>query len=443
MAMTQTAGPAHASREPVEALGRLLFAGAGIVVALIFGFGGWAAATNIGGAVIASGTVVVDSNSKKVQHPTGGVVGEIKVKDGDVVREGDLLVRLDETVTRANLAVITKQLDQLAIRQARLRAERDNAVFDIPPSLLRRLDEPEVAEMVHDEGALFQNRKTSREGQKSQLKERVEQLREEVKGLVGQQKAKDKEIQLVKIELAGQTELWDKKLMALTKYTATQREAARLDGELGAIVSRIAQTRGKIVETDMQILQVDQELRTEVSKDLREVQGKESELVERKVAAEDQLKRIDIRAPQTGVVHQLAVHTVGGVISASDVMMVIVPGNDTLVIDARIAPQDIDHVKAARIAHIRFSAFNQRTTPEFDGVVQRVSADTTRDAGQNNIPYFVARITLPEAEMAKLGNLKLVPGMPAEVQIKTGDRTALSYFVKPLQDQWARTFREQ
>ncbi len=440
MATTQTATPA---REPVEALGRLLFAGAAIVAALLFGFGGWAAGTNIDGAVIAAGTVVVDSNSKKVQHPTGGVVGEIKVKDGDVVREGDLLVRLDETVTRANLAVITKQLDQLLIRQTRLRAERDNAILDIPPSLLRRLSDPQIAEMVDDERALFQNRKTSREGQKSQLKERVEQLREEVKGLTGQQQAKAKEIQLVKIELAGQTELWEKQLISVTKFTATQREAARLEGELGAIVSRIAQTRGKMVETEMQILQIDQELRTEVSKDLREVQGKESELVERKVAAEDQLKRIDIRAPQTGVVHQLTVHTVGGVISASDVMMVIVPGNDTLVIDARIAPQDIDHVKAARIAHIRFSAFNQRTTPEFDGIVQRVSADTTRDAGQNNIPYFVARITLPESEMKKLGAMKLVPGMPAEVQIKTGDRTALSYFVKPIQDQWARTFREQ
>ena len=429
--------------EPVESLGRLMLAGLGIIVALIFGFGGWAAATNIGGAVLASGTIVVDSNIKKIQHPTGGVVGEIKVKDGDTVKEGDLVVRLDETVTRANLQVITKQLDQLSIRQSRLRAERDGVAMDIPAPLLRRIDEPEIAEMVNDEGALYQNRKSSRQGQASQLKERVDQLREEIKGLTGQLKAKEKEIQLVKVELAGQTELWDKKLMAVTKYTATQREAARLDGELGALVSRTAQTRGRISETELQILQIDQELRAEVSKDLREVQGKEAELVERKVAAVDQLKRIDIRAPQSGVVHQLAIHTVGGVVSASDVMMVIVPENDTLVIDARIAPQDIDHVKAAKIAHIRFPAFNQRTTPEFDGLVQRVSADLTRDAGQGNLPYFVARITLPEAEMKRLGNLKLVPGMPAEVQIKTGDRTALSYFIKPLQDQWARTFREQ
>ena len=443
MAAPLSTAAAAGAREPVEALGRLLMAGVGIMAALVLGFGGWALMTNIGGAVLASGTVVVDSNIKKVQHPTGGVVGEIRVKDGDIVKEGDLIVRLDETVTRANLLVITKQLDQLAIRQARLRAERDNTVFDIPPFLLKRLDEPEVAEMVNDEGTLFQSRKIGREGQKSQLKERILQLREEITGLIGQQKAKAKEIELVKIELGGQQELWDKKLINVTKYTATQREVARLDGELGAIVSRIAQTRGRIVETELQITQIDQDLRTEVSKDLREAQGKESELVERKVAAEDQLKRIDIRAPQSGIVHQLQVHTVGGVISASDVIMVIVPGNDDLVIDARIAPQDIDNVKAAKAAHIRFSAFNQRTTPEFDGIVQRVSADLTRDPGQGAPPYYIARITQPAAELAKLGDLKLVPGMPAEVQINTGERTAMSYFVKPITDQWSRTFRER
>ncbi len=446
MAQTIVPSPPFAlsrTLEPNEKLGRLVVASLGVVGALLIGFGGWAAATNIGSAVIASGTVVVDSNIKKVQHPTGGVVGEIRVKEGDTVSAGEVVVRLDETITRSNLLVITKQLDQISIRQARLKAEREDVPFTVPPDLERRLGEPEVKDMVQDERSLHQNRRSSREGQKSQLKERIIQLREEVKGLGGQQKAKEKEIELVKLELQGQKELWDKKLMAVTKYTATQREAARLEGELGAIISRIAQSKGKIAETELQMIQIDQDLRSEVSKELREIQAKDAELSERRVAAVDQLKRIDIRAPQSGVVHQLSVHTIGGTVSPNDVMMVIVPGNDILVIDARIAPQDIDHVKNAKVARIRFIAFNQRTTPEIDAVLQRVSADVTRDANGNVPPFYTARISLPPEALKQLGELKLVPGMPAEVQIKTGDRTALSYFVKPIQDQWERTFREQ
>jgi len=246
----------------------------------------------------------------------------------------------------------------------------------------------------------------ARAGQKAQLRERIAQLKEEIGGLTAQQQAKVKELQLVKIELEGQHQLWMKKLVAITKYTATQREVARLEGEWGQLTATAAQAKGKIAETELQIIQLDQDLKTEVIKDMREIQAKEAELNERRVAAEDQLKRVDIRAPQTGAVHQLAVHTVGGVINAGEPIMLIVPGGgDALVIEARVAPQDIDQVRLSQSAFVRFSAFNQRTTPEFSGVVARVAADLTREP-QTNQAYYVARIALPDEEMKRLGQCR-------------------------------------
>ncbi len=428
-------GPPDNTRAP-------LIAGLALVLLLLGAIGGWAATASLAGAVVATGTVIVDTYIKKVQHPTGGVIQEIRIKDGDRVRAGDLLIRLDETVTRANLQVITKQLDELEGRQARLKAERDGATEMVMPlSLMARHDEPEIQEILQGERTLFESRRAGRAGQTAQLGERVKQLKEEIGGLTAQQEAKAKEIGFVKKELDGQHQLWIKKLLPITKYTATQREATRLEGERAQLIASAAQARGKIAETELQILQLGQDLRTEVIKDLREAQGKVAELNERRVAAEDQLKRIDIRAPQAGIVHQLAVHTVGGVITQSEPIMLIVPEDDALMIEARIAPQDIDHVRVGQPAFVRFTAFNQRTTPEFNGIVSRVSADLTKDS-QANLAYYVARITLPPEELQRLGALRLVPGMPAEVHIRTAERTALSYFLKPLSDQFARAFRE-
>ena len=413
------------------------------VALLVVGVGGWMAVAQISGAVVAGGLIVVDSNVKKVQHLAGGIVGEIRVRDGDTVNAGDLVLRLDETITRANLQVITKQLDELAVRQARLRAERDGTeTVQIPRALIGRQGEPEVEEMLAGERTLFESRRMGRAGQKAQLRERIAQLNEEIAGLTAQQQAKATELELVKTELAGQQQLWAKNLIAITKYTAMQREAARLAGERAHLIAAAAQAKGKIAETELQVIQLDQDLRTEVIKDMRDIQAKEAELYERRVAAEDQLKRIDIRAPQAGIVHQLAVHTVGGVVIAGEPIMLIVPGGDALVIEAKVAPQDIDQVKLSQPAFVRFPAFNQRTTPEFNGVVSRISADISREP-QTNQAYYVARIALPDKEMERLGQLKLIPGMPAEVHIKTTDRTALSYLVKPFADQFARAFKER
>jgi len=427
-----------------NSLRRYVRTGIGLSVFLVVGIGGWAALAHLSGAVIAPGTVVVDTNLKKVQHPTGGIVGELLVKDGVFVRNGDIIIRLDETVTRANLAVIVKSLDELEGRRARLEAERDERQAVIFPDILqlRRDNEIDIRKIIEGEQRLFTARKASRNGQKSQLRERIAQARLEIEGLEAQRTAKVEEIALIRSELVGVEGLYDKKLVPLSRVTALQREATRLDGERGQFIAAIAQARGKIAETELQIIQLDQDLLTEVLKELREIEGKQGEYVERRIAAEDQLKRIDIRAPQDGIVHQLAVHTVGGVITAGEVLMLVVPQSDALTVEAHVSPQDIDQVSVGQEAVVRLSAFSQRTTPELFGKVTRVSADLTKDP-QTQLSWYTVRVELPESELQRLGKLKLVPGMPAEAHIQTGERTTLSYLIKPLADQFAKAFREE
>lgn len=423
---------------------RHLRAGTALVVFLAFGVGGWAATTDISGAVIAGGSLVVDSNVKKVQHPTGGIVGELLVRDGDRVKAGDIVVRLDETITRVNLAIVVKGLDEMTARKARLEAERDaKGSIPFPDDLLRRAGEPTVAHVIEGELKLFWIRLAARMGQKAQLRQRIEQLGEEIGGHKAQERAKAQEIVLVQRELTGARELWEKNLMPITKLTSLEREATRLEGERGQLMAAIAQAKGKISETELQIVQIDRDLSSEVGKELREIDAKIGEFLERKVAAEDQLKRIDIRAPQDGTVHQSTVHTVGGVIPAGgEAIMLIVPYADNLTVEAKVAPQDIDQVRIGQKAVLRFSAFSERTTPELNGVVSRMSADTTTDqrTGQS---YYTIRIATPAEEIARLGEVKLVPGMPVEAFVQTGERKVLSYLVKPLHDQIARAFRER
>ncbi|MFL5140770.1 MAG: HlyD family type I secretion periplasmic adaptor subunit, partial [Microvirga sp.] len=369
-----------------------LLGGLAVVALLAGGVGGLAATTELSGAVIAPGSLVVDSNVKKVQHPTGGVVGELRARDGDKVKAGDIVVRLDETITQANLAIVVKSLNELQSRLARLEAERDNVdAIVFPAELLARADDPELARSMTGERNLFEFRKSARAGQKAQLRERIAQLKEEIQGLTGQVAAKKRETELIGQELEGVRDLWRKNLVQIQRVTALERDAARLEGERGQLIASTAQAKGKISEIELQILQIDQDLRSEVAKDLREVQGKIAELVERKVAAEDQLKRIDIRAPQNGMVHQSTVHTVGGVITPGEAIMLIVPEADALTVEAKLAPQDIDQVRVGQTAALRFSAFSQRTTPELDGVVSRVSADLTTDQ-RTGAAYYVVRI---------------------------------------------------
>jgi HlyD family secretion protein len=420
-----------------------LWAGFALLIVLCGGVGGWAATTEIAGAVIAPGVLVVDTNVKKVQHPTGGVVGEIRARDGDRVAIGDIVVRLDETVTRANLGIVLRGLDELVARKARLEAERDGLEgIAFPSEFIERLGELQVATIIAGERKLFDLRQSARIGQKSQLRERIAQLREEIGGIAAQIKAKIQEIVLIQRELTGARDLWEKNLMPITKLTQLEREATRLEGERAQLTATSAQSKGKISELELQIIQVDRDLASEVGKELREVDAKIGEFVERKVAAEDQLKRIDIRAPQDGVVHQSVVHTIGGVINAGEQLMLIVPSADNLIVEAKFAPQDIDQVKVGQLAVVRFTNFNQRTTPELNGLVTRVSADTTVDQ-RTSAPYYTLRISLSREEISRLGEVTLVPGMPVESFIQTGDRKVISYLMKPLSDQVMRAFRER
>jgi HlyD family secretion protein len=296
--------------------------------------------------------------------------------------------------------------------------------------------------VMASESKLFEVRTTGRTGQKAQLHERVTQLKEEIAGLVAQAQSKDQEVALVDKELVGVRQLYDQHLVQMTRLTTLERDAARLAGERAQYMASMAQAKGKITETELQIIQVDKDMVSDVSKDLRETNDKIGEFIERKVTAEDQLRRVDIRAPQDGIVEQSTVHTVGGVIQAGDAIMLVVPQADDLQVEARVNPQDIDKLQIGEKTLLRLSAFNQRTTPELTGAVIRVSPDVSTDqrSGQS---YYTIRVSMPPDEIAKLGEVKLIPGMPVEAFVQTGDRTMMSYLVKPLKDQLMRAFRER
>lgn len=423
---------------------RYTIAGIILTALVTLGIGGWASTAELSGAVVGQGSIIVDSSVKKVQHPTGGVVSELRVKDGDRVKAGDILVRLDETQTLANATIISKSYDELLARQARLEAEREGAEqLTFPSVLLDRAKDlnSEAARAIAAERSLFGLRRLAREGQKAQLKERGAQLRDEIMGYTGQLEAKRKEVGFVHEELEGVRELWQKKLVPITRLTALERDTARLEGERSQLAGMIAQAKGKISEIELQAIQIDQDLRTEVGKDLIEARSKISELSERKIAAVDQLHRIDIRAPQNGRVHQLTVHTVGGVISPGEQIMLIVPDNDALAVEVKIAPRDIEQVYVGQSAFMRFSALS-RTTPEIEGDVVLVSADLTQDQ-RTGTSHYTARVSLKADQVERLAGAKLVPGMPVDVFIQTTRRTVLTYLIEPLKEQAARAFKER
>ncbi len=409
---------------------------------MVFGVGGWAATANLSGAVVGTGTVVVDGNVKRIQHREGGIVGEITVRNGVIVKAGDLLIRLDATVTRANLAIVAKQMAQLGARRMRLVAERDNVgKLLVPMRLYDETGEANVAEYIAAETSLFAARKRTLDGQKAQLAQRIDQIRQENEGLVVRKRAKEEELSWIGQELVRVRSLNEQQLIQFNRLAELERLRAQLDGERGQLIAEIARAATRITETELQILQLDQDRLAEVLTELRDVDNKLAELSEQKVTAEDELKRIDIRSPQDGIVHELSVHTIGGVITAGETMMQIVPINDRLVVETKIQPSDVDQMHVGQQATLRFSAFNQRTTPEVSGQVKTVAADLVSNP-QTGESWYNARIDIAPQELAKLGDLSLAAGMPVEAYIKTGERTALSYLIKPLSDQIAKAMRE-
>jgi HlyD family secretion protein len=434
---------------PAAVIRRLTVIGVAMIVVLVGGFGGWATTSELAGAVIASGTVIVESVDKKVQHPTGGVVKEILVHDGSTVEEGQILVRLDDTVTRSSLGVLRSQFDENTARRARLLAERDGAdTIAFPEMMIARRNEVSVAAALSGEEKLFTSHREARAGQRAQLRERISQSKEEIRGLSAQQEAKASELNLIAQELVGVADLYSKNLVTMSRFTLLQRDQTRLEGERGQSIADIARARAKISETELQIIQVDHDFRNEVLKDLREADGKIAELTDKMVGGEDQLKRVDIRAPRSGVVHALSVHTVGGVISNGETIMSIVPQGDDLIVEAKVMPNQIDQIGEGAPTVVKINAGNQRTMPELHGSLIHVSADSTRDPAAPGTPpaaqtYYLARVSLPKSEIDRLGGFHLLPGMQAEIFIQTTARTPMQYLLKPLREQVAHAFRER
>jgi HlyD family secretion protein len=405
--------------------------------------GVWTTTVSISGAVVAAAQFVVENSTKKVQHLTGGVVSDIKVREGALVHQGDVLIRLDETVTRTNLQIISHQLDEARVRSARLEAERDQAPrLEFPEALASRSTEPDFAVLLAAEKRLFDARAAARNGTRSQLTRRIDQLGSEITGLKGQMEAKVREAALTARELEGVRGLYKRNLVSLSRLSGLERDAVAIDGVHGQLAAQIAQADGKIAETELQILQINEDLRTEVLRDLRENEAKIAELVQRRAAAEDQFKRMEIRAPSSGYVHQLAVHNVGGVINPAEPVMLIVPSEEQLNLEAKVSPLDYDQLRLGQPVIVRIHAFNQRTTPELRGKIARMAPDVSKEQ-QSGASLYTIRIALLEGEIERLAPLEVKSGMQAEALVKTGDRTPLTFLLKPLSDQIARAFRER
>lgn len=414
-----------------------------ILVCLVFGFAVIAGMTVVSGAVIAQGQFVVESQVKRVQHPTGGVVAEIRVRDGTSVRRGDILIVLDGTQARANMAIVTRRLDEAYARIARLVAERDGLLtIAYPVELTSRLSDDYVRSLMDGETRHFNLRREAREGQRAQLMARIEQLERQRVGLGEQENAKASEIALMVKEIASLRTLWNRKLISLERITAAERDSVRLKGELGELRTAQAQVEGQKAEINLQIIQIDQDLRSEVSRDLRDLEAETAENLERRVTVEDELKRLDLKAPQDGIVHQQLAYTVGGVVGPGETIMMVVPDKDTLYVEARVAPQDVDQIVPGRTARLRLSAFNYATTPEILGSVEQVSADLITDE-RSGVSYYKVKVGVSPSELGRLKNVKIVAGMPVEAFLETPSRTILSYLLKPVTDQIARAFREE
>ena len=413
-------------------------------VAVMFGvFGVWAATTKISSAVIANGMLSVASVSKKVQHPEGGIVSSVLVKNGSQVRAGQTILRLDDTKTSAELSAVRSRLTELLIRRARLEAERDGVDKFTLPRRVEVMGKPENYALIYKaQRSLLVNRVRTLSDQLQQVDARIAQFKDEIDGIDIQLAAKKREMLLLAADVGRYEELDGKRLTPKLKLHESQRMQVRVAGERGRLRSQAAQIRGRIVELKMRASEMIKTNAAKVLGELNEVEATLAELTQKEISIADRLRRLDVRAPISGRIHELAVHTVGGVIKNAETLMKIVPQNDALVVEARVRPQDIDEVHAGMNATVRMSAFNQRTTPELLGKVDNVSPEQSTDDA-TGMQYFTVRVVISVREYKKLGANALRAGMPVEVLIKGGERTVISFFTKPLVDQLQRAFREQ
>lgn len=412
-------------------------------IALVCGIGGWAATTELSSAVIGEGVIVVDGDVKKVQHLTGGIVSELMVSENDHVTAGQVLIRLDGTTTRANLSIVESTLAQLYARRARLKAERIGAEsFEVEENIAGLTSSTSAEKLLDGEQKLFDSRRSALIGMKSQLASRKDQLGEQIKGLVVQINATNDSLSLIEQELEGIDALYKKGLVTLQRLNQLKRARADLQGNSGQEIAAKAEAEGKAIEIDRQSIQLDEDRRSEIAKDLTDVEAQTAEYEERRGTALDQLHRLDITAPLTGRVHELSVHTVNGVIDPGQTLMLVVPENNDLTVEAKVATRDIDQVHVGQSVDVRFSAFDQRTTPDVSGEITSIAPDIVKDE-RTGISYYPLRVKPKAESIARMKTIKLYPGMPAEVFIKIGDRTVISYLTKPLTDQMQHVFREE
>ena len=422
---------------------------AGLVAGcLLFGL------VSISGAVVATGVVNVESNYKTVQHLDGGIVAKILVRNGDRVKAGDVVVKLDDTQVRANHMVAVAKMNDLLVQQARLEAEHaGNGAMQLPAEVLAAQSDPGLAKIVASQQTLFRARMTAHRGELDVLRQRIEQANNEATGMAQSLAAKIKEAAISRAEMASLKPLYDRGFANMQRFLPVERENARLAGEVGRMTSDLARVQSAVSEARLKLAQSDKDFTQAVLDELRKVQAALAEVAEQRIALEDKLRRVEVRAPRSGLVHALSVHTEGGVVQAGSPMLQIIPEGERLIVDAQLQPQDIDKVRKGQPAYIRFPAFNAKTTPRLEAIVINVSAAQVTEnqvpgqvqaASSQNKSYFLAQVALKDGELAKLPKgHALLPGMPAEVYIELGDRSMLSYFVKPLMDAMSRTFREQ
>ncbi|WP_353473810.1 HlyD family type I secretion periplasmic adaptor subunit [Salipiger sp. H15] len=421
-----------------------LMLGLGALLLLVGGFGTWAATTNISGAIVAGGQIQVERNRQVVQHPDGGVVQEILVDEGDTVEEGQVLVKLDPTLLQSELNIVEGQYFELVARRARLQAERDNSdelTFD--DTLLKVAEyDKEVDELVEGQRTLFFARLDTLERETEQLTKRREQIGNQVEGIDAQQTALKNQLALIEKELGDQQSLLDRGLAQASRVLALQREEARLSGEVGDLTAQKAEAEGRMTEIDIEVLKLSTTRREEAITQLRDMQYRERELAEQRSALLEKLKRMEIRAPVSGVVYGLTVFAPRSVIRAADPVLYLVPQDRPLVITAQVPPIHIDQVHVGQKVTLRFSALDQRRTPETFGTVTQISADAFTDQHTSS-SFYRAEIMLDEGQIERLPEgSTLVPGMPVEAFLRTADRTPLAYLVKPFTDYFSKAFRE-
>jgi HlyD family type I secretion membrane fusion protein len=423
--------------------GRIILAGAVSIVAFAGVFGLWSTTAMLDSAAVAEGRVIVESQRKTVQHLEGGIVHRIFATEGMRVEAGTPLVVLDQTQTRSSLDTLRSQQDELLAREARLLAERTGSkAVTFPLELVARTDDPPIAELLDGQRRLFAARSETLEGQINILIQRRAQLDAEVAGLRAQVASTDSQLGFITEEMQDARGLVGKGLERKSRLLVLEREAANLQGRRGEYLASIARAGQRRGETDLQILDLHNKRTEEVAKDLREVQGSLREISERLHAAEDVLERTVVRAPVSGLVMNLQVHTAGGVVGAGKPILDIVPQDDNLLIEAKLRPADIDSVHTGLPAQIRLTAFKQWRTPLLSGRVRYVSGDALIDQRTGEASYS-AHLVVDRGELQRAGGLNLQPGMPAEIMIVTGRRTALDYLLLPLKESFSRAFREE